>query len=173
MKRFRLLYQWIWICLLPLFAGCGVYSLTGASITGKTINIRTLQNRAMNVVPTLATALTDKLRNRILSQTGLAAVNTENADYDMKGTITGYSVGYSGTQTGANGIPQASQNRLTVTVEVDFKNKLDDKASFKQSFSRFYDFPADKQLQTVEAAAIEDIGNQIADDIFNKAFVNW
>ncbi len=173
MKRSRLLYQWIWICLLPLFSGCGVYSLTGASITGKTINIRTLQNRAMNVVPTLATALTDKLRNRILSQTGLAAVNTENADYDMQGTITGYSVGYTGTQTGANGIPQVSQNRLTVTVEVDFKNKLDNKASFKQSFSRFYDFDATKQLQTVEAAAIEEIGNQIADDIFNKAFVNW
>jgi len=28
-------------------------------------------------------------------------------------------------------------------------------------------------LQSVEAALIEDIGNQIADDIFNKAFVNW
>jgi len=173
MKSFRILYVWITICLLPLLSGCGVYSLTGASITGKTINIRTLENRAMNVVPTLSTALTDKLRNRILSQTGLAAVNTENADYDMRGVITGYSVGYSGTQTGANGLPQASQNRLTVTVEVDFKNRIDEKASFKQSFSRFFDFPATTQLQAIEATAIEDIGNQIADDIFNKAFVNW
>lgn len=173
MKYPRLLYAWISLCLLPLLAGCGVYSLTGASITGKTINIRTLENRAMNVVPTLSTALTDKMRNRILSQTGLAPVNTETADYDMKGTITGYSVGYSGTQTGANGLPQASQNRLTVTVEVDFKNRIDEKASFKQSFSRFYDFPASAQLQSVESAAIEEIGNLLADDIFNKAFVNW
>lgn len=173
MSYFRLLCTWMGICLLPLCIGCGVYSLTGASITGKTINIRTLENRAMNVVPTLSTALTDKLRNRILSQTGLAAVNTEVADYDMKGVITGYTVGYSGTQTGANGVPQASQNRLTVTVEIDFKNRVDEKASFKQSFSRFYDFSAQTPLQSVEATAIEDIGNQIADDIFNKAFVNW
>ena len=173
MKCSRLLYTRIWICLLPLLSGCGIYSLTGASIAGKTINIRTLENRAMNVVPTLSTALTDKIRNRILSQTGLAAVNSENADYDMKGTIIGYSVGYSGTQTGANGQPVASQNRLTITVEVDFKNRIDEKASFKQSFSRFYDFPAAQQLQSIEAAAIEDVGNQIADDIFNKAFVNW
>jgi hypothetical protein len=173
MKYFRLLITWISLCLVPLWSGCGVYSLTGASITGKTINVRNLENRAMNVVPTLSTALTDKLRNRILSQTGLAAVNSETADYDMKGTITSYIVGNSGTQTGANGQPVASQNRLTITVEVDFKNRMDEKASFKQSFSRFYDFPATTQLQAIESTAIEEISNLIADDIFNKAFVNW
>jgi hypothetical protein len=173
MKYFRLLFTWIAVCMVPLLGGCGVYSLTGASITGKTINVRNLENRAMNVVPTLSTALTDKLRNRILSQTGLTAVNTETADYDMKGTITGYSVGYSGTQTGSNGQPVSSQNRLTITVEVDFKNRVDEKASFKQSFSRFYDFQATSQLQAVENTAIEEISNLIADDIFNKAFVNW
>lgn len=172
MKFFRLVQLGILSAMLLLVAGCGVYSLTGASITGKTINIRTLENRALNVAPSLATTLTDKLRNRILSQTGLAAVNTEEANYDMKGTITGYIVSNSGIQS-VNGVAQTSSNRLTVTVEVDFKNRIDEKASFKQSFSRFYDFPASQQLQSIETAAIEDIGNQIADDIFNKAFVNW
>lgn len=173
MKRFRFLPLLLLWGILPLLGGCGVYSLTGASITGKTINIHTLENKAMNVAPTLSTVMTDKLRNRILSQTGLAAINADNADYDMKAAITGYSVTYSGVQTGANGVPQASQNRLTITVEVDFKNKMDEKASFKQSFSRFYDFQATTQLQSIEATAIEDISTQIADDIFNKAFVNW
>ena len=172
MKLFRLIPLWILMFALPLIDGCGVYSLTGASISGKTINIRTLENRALNVAPSLATVLTDKLRNRILSQTGLAAVNTEDADYDMKGTITSYVVSSSGVQS-VNGVAQTSTNRLTVTVEVDFKNRIDDKASFKQSFSRFYDFAATQQLQSIETAAIDDIGNQIADDIFNKAFVNW
>jgi len=173
MKYFRQLPAWIGLCLLPLLCGCGIYSLSGATITGKTLNIHNLENRALNVAPTLSTVLTDKLRNRILSQTGLAAVNTDNADYDMKGAVVSYTVSYSGVQTGSNGVPQSSTNRLTVTVEIDFRNRLDDKASFKQSFSRFYDFDAQLQLQAIEAAAIEDIGNQIADDIFNKAFVNW
>ncbi len=172
MKFSRLKILWI-LCLLPVLGGCGVYSLTGASITGKTINIHTLENRAMNVVPSLSATLTDKMRNRILSQTGLAAVNTDNADYDMKGTITSYAVTYSGVQTTTGGVPQASQNRLTITVEVDFKNRMDEKASFKQSFNRFYDFEASLQLQAVENTAIDEISNLIADDIFNKAFVNW
>ncbi len=157
------------VALFAFISGCGVYSLTGASINGKTINIRTLENRAMNVVPTLSPSLTDKIRNRILSQTGLAAVNTETADYDVKGAITGYNVSISGLQ----GTAQASNNRLTITVEVTFTNRLDEKASFKQSFGRFSDFPANEQLQSAEGRLIEDIGNQLADDIFNKAFVNW
>lgn len=169
MKRFLFLPAILLLCCLPLFNSCGIYSLSGASIAGKTINIRTLENRALNVVPTLSPTLTDKLRNRILSQTGLAAVNTDEADYDMKSVITAYNVSISGMQS----TTQASNNRLTISVEVDFNNKLEEKASFKQTFSRFADFPASQQLQSVEGALIEDIGNQIADDIFNKAFVNW
>jgi len=157
------------ILSLIMLSGCGVYSLNGAHIDGKTINIHTLENRAPNVVPSLASTLGTKIRNRILSQTGLAPVNTQNADYDIKGVITGYNVIVSGMQNNTT----ASQNRLTITVEVEFTNKLDEKGSFKQSFSRFSDFAANQQLQAVEDRLIEDIGNQLADDIFNKAFVNW
>lgn len=152
-----------------LLSGCGVYSLTGANITGKTINIHTLENRAPNVVPSLSATLSDKIRSRVLSQTGLTPVNSENADYDLKGTITGYNVTISGMESQS----AASQNRLTITVEVVFTNRKDEKASFKRSFSRFDDFSANQQLQSVEGGLIETIGNQIADDIFNKAFVNW
>lgn len=156
--------------LLSLLAsGCGVYSLSGASIAGKTINMHILENKAMNVVPALSATLTDKIRNRILAQTGLAAVNTDNADYDIQGAITGYNV----TITGLQGQTQASQNRLTISVEIDFQNRKDEKASFKQTFSRFADFAANQQLQAVEAGLIEEIANQLAEDIFNKAFVNW
>lgn len=156
-------------CFSIILAGCGVYSFTGASIQGKTINIKVLENRARNVVPTLSATLTDKVRSRILSQTGLAPVTSEDADYEISGTITGYDV----TVTGVQNTQQATQNRLTITVNVSFVNRLDEKASFKQSFSRFADFPASQTVQSVEANLISIIGEQLADDIFNKAFVNW
>ena len=53
------------------------------------------------------------------------------------------------------------------------KNKKNEKANFEQTFTRFSDFDATRSIQAVEGALIEEIGNQIADDIFNKAFVNW
>lgn len=128
-----------------------------------------LENKARNAVPTLSPTLTNKIRNRILSQTGLSPVNTDKADYDISGTITAYEVTVSGVQN----TQTASQNRLTITLQIDFKNRLNEKANFSQSFTRFADFSANKTLQSIEGTLIEEIGNQLADDIFNKAFVNW
>ena len=152
-----------------LAAGCGVYSLSGATIEGKNINIHQLENKARNVVPSLASTITDKLKSRILSQTGLAPVNKDDADYDITGSITAYEV----TVTGATNVQTATKNRLTMSIQITFKDRINPKANFTQTFTRFSDFDATQILQNVEPALIEDIGNQLADDIFNKAFVNW
>lgn len=169
MKRYLVLLGIACIATM-LFSGCGVYSFTGASIPGKTLMIQTLENTSSNVVPTLSASLTEKIRTRILSQTGLTPVQN-NADYEITGSITSYNVTVSGV--GDAQTAQASQNRLTITVQVEFKNKMDEKASFKQSFSRFDDFPANQPITSHEARMMERIGNELADDIFNKAFVNW
>lgn len=146
-----------------------MYSFTGASIQGSSINIRTLDNKARNVVPTLSPALTSKIRSRILSQTGLSPVNTETADYDISGAITQYNVSVTGVQN----TQTASQNRLTISVQIKFENRLDEKANFTETFTRFADFAANQTLQSVEGKLVEEIGDQLANDIFNKAFVNW
>lgn len=157
------------IVAVAFMAGCGVYSFSGATIEGKNINIRLLENKAQNVMPSLAATLTDKVRSRILSQTGLRSVNRDDADYDISGQIIGYTV----TVTGATNVQTATKNRLTVSIKIDFKNRMNEKASFSQTFSRFADFDATQTLQSVENTLIDDIGTQLADDIFNKAFVNW
>lgn len=148
---------------------CGVYSFTGASIEGKTLYMEVFENHARNVVPSLAPSLTTKIRSRILTQTGLTPVNSEEADYIVKGRITGYEL----TVTGIENTQSASTNRLTITIEVDFENQLNEADNFVQTFSQFADFPANQTLQSQEAALMEKIGNQLADDLFNKAFVNW
>lgn len=155
--------------LLIFFPSCGFYSLSGANIEGKTINIHSFQNRASNVVPTLTTNLQNKIRNQIISQTGLTPVNTNQADYDIQCTITGYNVTISGMQDQST----ASLNRLTISIEVDFISRLNEKENFKQSFNRFADFPGNQQIQAVETKLIDQIGDELSDDIFNRAFVNW
>ena len=161
------------VLLLPIilfmFSGCGIYSFTGATIEGKSIYIHQLDNKARNVVPSLASTLTEKIRSRILTQTGLSPVTNDDADYDMTGAITAYEV----SVTGAQSVQVATKNRLTISLQITFKNRLNEKANFSQTFTRFSDFDATQTLQTVEDKLIEDIGTQLADDIFNKAFVNW
>src|SRR5437868_4638046 len=151
------------LLVASLFAmsGCGIYSLSGASIEGKNINIHQLENKSPNIVPSLSATMTEKLRSRILSQTGLASVTKDDADYDMKGVITTYAV----SVTAATNVQVAAKNRLTIGVQITFKNRLNDKASFTQTFTRFADFDASQLLQSVEGKLIDDIGDQLADDI--------
>lgn len=155
--------------LLITLSGCGVYSFSGASIEGKTINIHSLDNRARNVVPTLSAALTNKIRSRIISQTGLSPISTPNADYDVSGIITAYEVSVSAVQN----TQTATLNRLSISIQVVFKSKLNEKSNFTHTFTRSSDFSASQPLQSVETRLIDEIGTQLADDIFNKAFVNW
>ena len=112
------------------FSACKVYSFTGAAIEGKTINIHFIENNARTVVPSLSSAFTEKLRQRVLSQSSLAQVNSEQVNYDMSGEITAYDV----SVAAITGNETSSKNRLTITVNIDFKNKLNEKANFNQSF---------------------------------------
>jgi len=159
------------LSLLVLFPACKVkYSFTGASISPevKTISIHYLKNTAALVKPTLSQQLTDELRNRFTSQTSLTPVNA-NGDFDISGEITNYStspVAIQGNQT-------AAMNRLTVSINIRFVNKFDEKQNYETSFSRYVDYPSSQSLSSVEAQIIEEIIGYLVDDVFNKTAVNW
>jgi hypothetical protein len=163
--------RWIAALFILALAGCGIYKLNDASIdpNAKTVNVHFFNNRAPIVNPTLAQKFTDALRNKILNQTRLTQVNSDSVDYDISGSITGYNV----SNAAVTNVEQAAATRLTITVEVTFKNNLDDKKSFKQSFSRFADFPASQSIDEVADKLSQTINDQLTDDIFNKAFSNW
>jgi hypothetical protein len=126
------------------------------------------QNRASVVQPMLSRNLTEKLKDKIQSQTSLKLVN-ESGDAVFEGEITNYVV----TPAAITGDNQAQKNRLSITVNVRFTNKKESQFDFETSFTRYEDFSSFASLQSVENDLIEKIGDQLVEDIFNKAFVNW
>ena len=155
--------------VISIVSACGFYSLTGAAISGDTINIHFIENQAPTVAPSLSATFTQKLRQHITSLSSLAQLDNDNADYDMKGSITTYNV----TVASISGTETSAKNRLTIGVNIIFENRQDKEKNFSQTFSRFADFDASQNFQTVENALIEEITDQLKDDIFNRAFVNW
>ncbi|GAA4311949.1 LptE family protein [Compostibacter hankyongensis] len=157
--------------ILMLLSSCGIYSFNGASIdpAAKTVNVHFIENKAPYNNPTLSQKLTEGLRTKITSQSRLAQVNSDEADYIFSGAITGYAV----SNAAVTNVEQAATSRLTITVNIDFKSKLNPKANFSQSFSRSADFPASRSVTEVQDNLVTDINKQLVDDIFNKAFVNW
>jgi hypothetical protein len=151
-------------------SGCGIYSFKDAVIPDniKTIKIGFIENKARYVNPQLAPQLTDKLLQKIISQTKLTRTNSDDAHYQIYATITNYDP----SQTVGVSAQQASTNRLTVTVHVILKKTLENK---EQEFdvTRNFDFSANLTLSQAEGQLMSDILRNITDDIFNQIFSNW
>ncbi|CAL1519584.1 LptE family protein [Chitinophaga sp. MM2321] len=165
----------ITIAFFALLSGCSVkYSTTGASIEqgAKTVNVRFIENRAPINNPTLSQQLTQKLRDKIQSQTSLTQVNENEAkaDYELKGNITGYSF----SNAAVTNVDQAATSRLNVTVNITMIKRIGDKKGFSQSFTRSADFSASQLPSTVENNLLQStIIPGIVDDVFNRSFANW
>lgn len=150
---------------------CGVYSFSGASIPAemKTVSIDFFENNAPIVVPYLSQEFTEALKDRVRNQSRLSMVRTD-ADGSFEGMITDYSI----TPTAVQGDNRAGLNRLTITVNVKYTSRLNEKLSFDQSFSRYQDFSTvNGPIQAQEPQLIKDINAMLTEDIFNRAFANW
>jgi len=159
------------VAVLLSQSGCRVsYSFTGASISPnvRTISIPTLPNNAPLVVPTLSRTITNALKDYFTSQTNLNIVD-RNGDLSLEGAITGYAV----QPVAIQGNETAAMNRLTITVNVKFTNKTNEKQNWESSFSRYLDYSSSVSLSSVQDGLILGITDQLVQDIFNKAVVNW
>jgi len=166
------------VCLLPfalLFSGCYSFKDIGSIPPEvKTFRVNYIENKARYVNPQLSPQLTDKLRQKITSQTRLTGVQGDDAHYDISGAVTGYNVTTSGvSSTGTNNTQQASIQRLTVIVHLNFRNNLDPAKNFEADVSRNFDYGANVPLPTAEAQLNETIIKNMVDEIFNRIFSNW
>lgn len=158
------------LLLLTLFSG-GCYSFKDVAPLPpevKTIKINYIDNKARYVNPLLSPQLTDKLRQKVLSQIGRTQIQGDNADYEISGYISDYSLSTTGISN-----KQAASNRLNVSVHIIFKNRLDEKKNFEADITRNFDFIATLSLQQAEAQLNETIVKNLTDEIFNRIFSNW
>ena len=170
LRLFKKTYCLVVMLTCCLLTSCGVYSFSGASIPAeaKTVSVQYFPNNAQLVNPLLSNTLTNALNDMFVNQTTLQSV-AQNGDLAIEGEITGYvtsPIAITGNQT-------AAMNRLTVTVNVRFTNKYEESKNFEQKFSQYQDYPSNQDLNAVQDALVEQIVEDLCQDIFNKAVVNW
>lgn len=156
--------------LAILFVSCKFYSFTGGNVgKAKTLQVDFFPNRAPLVEPTLSQRFTIQLQDLFLQQTNLT-LTKNNGDLYFSGEITDYRI----TPMTATSNQTAAQNRLTITIEVKFENKLVEEDNFEKSFSFYFDYGASEQLSGgVLEAAYEEILERISQDIFNASVAKW
>ncbi len=159
------------ICSCIVLTGCGIYSFTGGNVgDAKTLQIDFFRNESPLVEPTLSQLFTQDLQDLFLTQTNLTLVTNEG-DLHFEGEITDYVIA---PMSATGDQVSASQNRLTITVNVRFTNELKPEDDFEKRFSFYSDFDASQQLVgSVLDAALEEINDRITQDIFNASVAKW
>ena len=151
-------------------SSCGFYTFSGASISPeiKNIKISYFINEAENFKANLDRDITQKLTDFIIEQTDLS-VNNDNYEIEINGKITSYDI----TPISISSNDFANQNRLSISVNIDFKNYINEKENYNQKFTRYVDYKSDQNIEEIESELSDQIIEEICIDIFNKTFVNW
>ena len=160
----------IFYFLNMIISSCGIYSFSGASIpeNAETIKIHYIKNNADLIQPNLSNLLTESLISKCQAETDLTITNNDS-DLLFSGEITKYEIQPVSIQN--NEI--AAQNRLTISLKINYINNLDSSLSFEKNFTDYVDFNSNSILSEVEEELNITIVNNLIDDIFNSAFMNW
>lgn len=169
MRSFLILFTAVAISLTAL-TGCKIYKFTDASVNPniKSVTINTMPNMAAIQVPSIAPLLVEKLQTRFLRETNLRMVQ-EGGDIEISGVIVDYyidPVAITNTET-------VAQNRLTISVKIDFTSKIEPEKNFSTTFRELEVYEASRSSNEVDDQIAPIILDKLVQVIFNKAFVNW
>lgn len=154
-----------------LVSACGIYSFSGTSIQNdvETVAIDFFEYRAEKVNPSLSSDLTEALRTRFRRMTRLEQVE-QDGDLEISGEITGYDV----RPASVSAEEIATQNRLTISVRVNFTNRKYPEDDFEgKSFSAYADYDSNNSLDAVESSLCSEIIDKLIEDIFNATVAQW
>ncbi|NER18787.1 LPS assembly lipoprotein LptE [Spongiivirga citrea] len=165
--NFRYLY--VLVVATLIFDSCKYYNFTDGNIgDARTFQVLYIRNEAPVITPGLDRDFTTALQNRIENQTTLSQDNYES-DIIYEGEIVEYHISPLSAIADAN--RGAAQNRLTMTVNIRFFNKLKKQNDFEKRFSFFSDFSAATSIASVRQSLHEEIFERITQDVFQESFV--
>lgn len=165
-----LYYLSVLLCLISLSACVPSFSFNGSVLSDeyKTINISEFPIRAPLVYPPLQQIFENELLNKVTRQTRLREVDG-NADLQMSGEITGYSLSPQSVGSDA----YATETRLTITVRVKYTDNKNPANSQDQTFSAYRQFDSNILLIDVQDDLCQQISEELVDLIFNSTLGNW
>ena len=152
------------------FASCkGGYSFTGGNVgDAKSVYVGFFDNNAQIVNPEMSQVVTEAIKDIFVQQTSLE-LNDGPSDMEVSGSIVEYSL----KPQAARGPSEVAQMRFTISLQVDFMNRLVPDNDYSQRFSRSRDYGADLNFSDIETELSAEIITELTEDILNKAIANW
>ncbi len=156
--------------LMINLTGCCTYSFTGSSVPDhlKTIAIPIAQDRSGAGIPGLRELLTQEIIRQFIDDNSLQVTERTQADALLECTIVSFSDAPSILGAGEN----VEQRRVTVTVQVSYKDLVKRVTVFDNNFTNYGDYkPGTTENERVEASAIAIA--KISEDILLAVVSGW
>lgn len=155
------------------FTGCGVYSFTGASVPAhiKTIAIPISDDRSGSGEPGLRENLTNTLIQKFIDDNTLRVTEKSNANAVLECVITGFSDAPAVVSAGSTS-DNITVRRITITVQVTYKDIVKKKNIFDKAFSNYGDYPPQENV-TKRTEAIATAVDKITEDILLDTVSGW
>lgn len=134
----------------------------------KTFSVQYFDNKARLVEPLFSQQFTEELKQYIESNTSLRLV-TGRGDVDFSGIVSTYEITPQAISSGET----AAKTRFKIAVKAKYQNVINPDDEFERSFSQFREFESTTSFNDVEDALSEEIREEIIEQLFNAAFVNW
>lgn len=158
------------IAALVNFTSCCSYSFTGASVPPhlKTISIPVADDRSGAGVAGLRELFTSMLTQKFIDDNTLRVSDRVNANASLDCVISSYSDAPA-VVTGGNNV---TTRRITIGIQVIYKDLVKRKNIFEQTFSNYGDYSGNGGL-TEKNAAINVAMDKITEDILLAAVSGW
>ena len=150
------------------FSACYSFKNTSIPIEWKTYHVENFENIADNVVPLMDINFTEKLKDKITTQTRLNYTDVDPS-ISLSGKITDFKV----SAPSISGNEEVSFNRLDIVFRVKFISSVSEDQNWEKTFKWYEDFDKNANLLDVQDELIESITDKVVEDIFNEAFTNW
>ena len=156
--------------VLVYMSGCRIYSFTGTTLSPdlKTFSIQNFTMAAAGGPQNMGLSFNEKLKEYYQRNTNLK-LKSSDGDIHLEGSIINYEISPVSSSAG----DRAAMNRLTITVEVRFVNKLSEAESFEKEFSFYQDFSQEQSLSQAEPILVPKILDQLVLNIFNSTAASW
>jgi hypothetical protein len=176
-KRTKMVSAVTLTCSLLLFISvsisnfdCCFYSFTGASVPPhlKTIAIPVADDRSGSGEPGLRELLTDQLTQKFIDDNTLQVTEKTTADAILECTITSLPDAPAVVAAGET----VETRRVTLTVNVIYRDLVQRKIIYNKSFSNYGDYPS-AEIVTARRGAIETAVDRITEDILLDTVSGW
>ena len=164
----------VFVLLLLLLQGCGIYSFSGISLPPevKTFSVCLKSNVALGP-PDLVEKFQKRLSDELAQRTFLKQVETQG-DLQLEGCIQQFNYTSIAPTKKEDSRDAFAIDRLTIELKISYFNSYQKDTSFtKKKFSQCADMAIYASRSDEEPRLIDEIFDKLVKDIFNETIASW